>query len=64
MEQCVAMNGQQPAREGIDLQQLVEKLHIIFASERINADEVRGVMESYKSTRTDWEKYASFDPYR
>jgi len=64
MDQCVAMSGQQPARDGLDLQQLIEKLHVIFANDRIDADEVQGVMESYKASRSDWEKYASFDPYR
>ena len=64
MDQCLAMTRQETSREGLTLQQLIEKLHIIFANDRINADEVHGVMESYKSTRTDWETYASFDPYR
>lgn len=60
----VAANGHSTAREGINLQELIEKLHIIFANDRIDADEVHGVMESYISNRADWEKYASFDPYR
>ena len=64
MEQCFPIRGQEAERDGITLQQLIEKLHIIFASERIDADEVHGIMESYKSSRADWEKYASFDPYR
>ena len=65
MDQCVAISGQEPtARDGLDLQQLIEKLHVIFANDRIDADEVQGVMESYKASRADWEKYASFDPYR
>ena len=64
MDQCIAIGGQEAVRDGITMQQLIEKLHIIFASDRIDADEVHGVMESYKSSRADWEKYASFDPYR
>lgn len=64
MEQCLPLRGQESERDGITLQQLIEKLHIIFANDRIDADEVHGIMESYKSSRADWEKYASFDPYR
>ena len=48
----------------ISLQQLIEKLHILFSEDHVNADEVRQVMEAYQSKYSDWKKYANFDPHR
>ena len=51
-------------RGDITLQELIEKLHVAFAGERVNVDEVQSVMESYKSKREDYKKFELFDPYK
>ena len=43
------------------LEQLVECLHDEFATDKVNIDEVRRLMESYESKRRDWSKYAFYD---
>lgn len=48
----------------ISLQQLIEKLHILFSEDHVNADEVQQVMQTYQSKYSDWKKYANFDPHR
>ena len=58
--QSITENNQ----SSMTLQELIEKLHVIFADDEINADEVQSVMESYTSQRNEWRKFASFDPYR
>ncbi|XP_019743305.1 cysteine dioxygenase type 1 [Hippocampus comes] len=46
------------------LQELIQKLHEIFKDDRVNVEEVQELMESYKSNRKDWEKYAIFDAHK
>ena len=46
------------------LQELVESLHIIFSTDKVNVDEVQAVMENYTSNEDDWDKFADFDPHR
>ena len=48
----------------ISLQQLIEKLHILFSEDHVNTDEVQQVMQTYQSKYSDWKKYANFDPHR
>lgn len=48
----------------ISLQQLIEKLHILFSEDHVNADEVQQLMQTYQSKYSDWKKYANFDPHR
>eukprot|EP00795_Rhopilema_esculentum_P003725 gene3725-14999_t len=60
MERSITENDQ----SSMTLQELIEKLHVIFADDQVNADEVHSVMESYSSQRNEWRKFASFDPYR
>lgn len=43
---------------------LIEILHRIFDSDRVDVDEVQQIMESYESNPQDWEKFAKFDQYR
>ncbi|XP_049620070.1 cysteine dioxygenase type 1-like isoform X2 [Syngnathus scovelli] len=44
-----------------DLKELIQKLREIFQDDHINVDEVRELMESYRSNPEDWKKYAMFD---
>ncbi|KAM6930265.1 cysteine dioxygenase type 1 [Xenentodon cancila] len=46
------------------LDDLIRILHQIFASDKINVEEVQQVMESYKSNPEEWKKYAKFDKFR
>ncbi len=45
-------------------EELIEKLHILFAEKEVNIDAVKHVMESHESNIDDWEKYALFSPNR
>ncbi|XP_033625299.1 cysteine dioxygenase type 1-like [Asterias rubens] len=47
-----------------NLQELIESLHALFAEENVNVEEVQEVMERYKSTEDDWEKFAIYDEHR
>ena len=48
----------------VTLNELIGQLRRIFADNHVNVDEVRKVMESYKSNREDWERYAIFDQHK
>jgi len=48
----------------LSLQELIEKLHILFSGDKVNPDEVQEVMESYESNPSEWKQYANFDPHR
>ncbi|XP_073409282.1 cysteine dioxygenase type 1 isoform X2 [Dendrobates tinctorius] len=45
------------------LDELIQILHEIFASDEVNVEEVQSIMESYESNPMEWMKYAKFDPY-
>uniref|UniRef100_A0A0B8RZ61 Cysteine dioxygenase n=1 Tax=Philothamnus irregularis TaxID=1899461 RepID=A0A0B8RZ61_9SAUR len=46
------------------LKELIEILHHLFASDKVNVAEVQTLMESYESNPEDWTKYAQFDQFR
>ncbi|KAM5192272.1 cysteine dioxygenase type 1 isoform 1-T1 [Mantella aurantiaca] len=46
------------------LDELIQILHQIFSSDKVNAEEVQNIVESYESNPLEWMKYAKFDPYR
>ncbi|XP_072173673.1 cysteine dioxygenase type 1-like [Diadema setosum] len=46
------------------LQELIESLHILFAEDKVNVDNVQMVMENYTSNEDDWSKFAEFDHHR
>ena len=48
----------------LTLQELIEKLHELFASDRVNTDEVQHVMEMHRAKLSEWKKYSNFDPHR
>ncbi|PAV90836.1 hypothetical protein WR25_06273 [Diploscapter pachys] len=48
----------------VTLNELIRQLLIIFAHDHVDKDEVRKTLESYKSNREDWEKYAIFDQHK
>jgi cysteine dioxygenase len=56
-------NTDKPIAGGL-LKDLVVKLREIFESDDINVEEVKILIESYKSNPADWEKFAQFDPHR
>ncbi|XP_029427114.1 cysteine dioxygenase type 1 [Rhinatrema bivittatum] len=47
-----------------NLDELIQILHEIFSSDKINVEEVQNMMESYESNPLDWMKFAKFDQYR
>ncbi|KAI1732237.1 cysteine dioxygenase type I domain-containing protein [Ditylenchus destructor] len=46
------------------MEKLVSDIREIFEDDHINTMDVRRVLENYKSNRTDWQKYAHFDPHK
>jgi cysteine dioxygenase len=46
------------------LQELIDHLRLVFASDKVNVDYVKAVLASYKSNPQDWKTYAKFDKYR
>jgi len=48
----------------ITLETLIEKLHVLFADDYVNVEDVQQAMESYVPVYTEWSKYAHFDPHR
>jgi len=48
----------------ISLEDLVKKLHEVFASDHVNIEEVKELMSSYKSRPQDLAKYSNYDPFR
>ena len=51
-----------PAIKNLD--ELVEELHKVFDSDKVDVDYVKAVLSSYKSNPKDWKKYAKFDTHR
>lgn len=45
-------------------EELVERLHGMFDSDKVDIDDVKELMCSYQSKPSDWEKYAQFDQYK
>ena len=48
----------------MNFDELIEKLHVLFADNEVNIDEVKRVMGSYKSNFEDWKKYAHFSQHK
>ncbi|NP_001083506.1 cysteine dioxygenase type 1 L homeolog [Xenopus laevis] len=46
------------------LEELIQILHEIFASDKVNIEEVQNIVESYESNPREWMKFAKFDQYR
>ncbi|XP_072021087.1 cysteine dioxygenase type 1-like [Amphiura filiformis] len=46
------------------LQELIESLHVLFSTDKVNVEEVQSVMENYKSDEDDWDKFAKYDHHR
>ncbi|XP_059847627.1 cysteine dioxygenase type 1-like isoform X2 [Hypanus sabinus] len=46
------------------LEDLIKQLHDVFSSDKVNVEDLRELMESYKSNPADWRKYAKFDSHR
>lgn len=48
----------------MDLNDLIGHLRKVFEDDHVNVEEVMDLMESYKSNRADWIKFAKFDPHK
>ena len=48
----------------ISWEALVAEIREAFSSDRVNIDEVKTLMNSYASNRSDWKKYEHFDRHR
>lgn len=46
------------------LQELIERLHELFATDRVNIEDVKAVMENYQSNEDDWESFSQYDHHR
>lgn len=46
------------------MEKLILNLRQIFEDDHINTEEVRRVLEEYKSDPRDWRKFAHFDPHK
>ncbi|XP_077377517.1 cysteine dioxygenase type 1 [Festucalex cinctus] len=46
------------------MEELIQKLHEIFKEDRVNVEEVKELMESYRSNPQDWKQFAIFDTHR
>ncbi|GMT16069.1 hypothetical protein PFISCL1PPCAC_7366 [Pristionchus fissidentatus] len=46
----------------MNLSELIAKMRVIFGDNKVDVDEVRRAMESYKSNPADWRHFAQFDP--
>jgi cysteine dioxygenase len=47
-----------------NLDELIQELHKVFASDKVNIDYVKTLMTLYKSNPNEWEQFANFDPHR
>lgn len=56
------MNGEKVSVDSLD--DLIQQLHQVFDSDRVNVELVHSIMASYKSQPSQWEKYAKFDRHR
>jgi cysteine dioxygenase len=48
----------------ISFNAVVQRLDEIFSEDTVDVDEVKELLESYKSKKDDWKKYAIFDTHR
>jgi hypothetical protein len=46
------------------MEKLLSGIRDIFEDDCINTEEVRRVLEEYKSDRNDWRQFAHFDPHK
>lgn len=46
------------------LEELIQELHRVFSSNRVNVEYVHALMSAYKSKRSEWKKFAKFDRHR
>lgn len=51
-----------PAMHTLD--DLIAELHKVFSEDRVNVEDVKAVLSSYKSNPKDWRKFAKFDSHR
>jgi len=57
-------NNNITGRNVSSFQQLLADLRQIFDGDSVNVDLVKDVLRNYKSSESDWEKYAMFDAYK
>lgn len=46
------------------LNELIDELHAVFSSDRVNIEYVNHLLLSYKSNPLEWKKFAKFDRLR
>ncbi len=49
---------------GVSWEELMAGIDSAFSSERVDIDEVKRLMASYRSDQDDWGRFAIFDPHR
>jgi hypothetical protein len=51
-------------RKPESLDELIQELHKAFSSDRVNIEQVKALLSSYRSNPKDWKKFAKFDTHR
>ena len=46
------------------MDKLIQDVQAIFKDNHINTEDIRHVLENYKSNPLDWKKYAHFDAHK
>ena len=58
------MSGGTTSSSGLAWDALKTAIHEAFSSEKVNIDEVKQLMSTYVSRRSDWAEYENFDKHR
>ena len=48
----------------MSLKEVIETLHDLFATDKVNVDAVKRVLDSYTPDSEEWEKFAYFSPHK
>uniref|UniRef100_A0A914Y5K6 Cysteine dioxygenase n=1 Tax=Panagrolaimus superbus TaxID=310955 RepID=A0A914Y5K6_9BILA len=46
------------------MEKLIQDIQSIFKDDVINTDDIKHVLQNYKSNSLDWKKYAHFDAHK
>lgn len=48
----------------VSWEELIAGIREAFSTDRVDVDAVKLLMDSYKSDKSDWERFANFDPHK
>jgi len=61
---CATRDYDSNIMPSLTLQDVIDGLRRIFSHERVDVDEVKELLGSYKASTGDWTRFAMFDPHR